>query len=436
MSSAKPSATAARYDLLLKGGRVVDPVNGRDGPFDVAISNGMIAAVLPSIPKSRARKSIDVGGRIVTPGLIDMHAHIYQYVSGPFGLNPDAVGLESGVSTVVDQGGTACLTIDGFRKFIVEPAQTRVFCYISTYLVGGLHGHRHIELYGPSGIDVRTTVRAIEENRDIVRGIKSHAEPGNYSRWGTAVLQKSKEIGRAVGLPVYVHLGTLWPVKDGVQVDPAQLIREIVPLLDAGDVLAHPFTKHPSGFTDPNGKVHPLVFEALKRGVVIDVGRGSHFSIAAARAVLDAGVVPYTLGADLHGYNVTPGSLDEGTHRAGIDLGSRVAAERAAEGPAFSLHLCMTEMLAFGVPLPQVIAMVTANPARLLRESDRLGALSEGRVADIAVLDLQSGRFTLRDGLGAEMTAEQRFRPVFALKGGEVFRPESNYLPYWERMAA
>ena len=423
----------ARFDLLLKGGRVIDPANGRDGIFDVAIAAGRIADVAPAIAKSRARKVIDVRGRIVTPGLIDTHAHVFQHVAGPFGLNPDAVGLEAGVAMLCDQGGPSCLTIDGFRKFIVEPARTRVRCYISTYLVGGLDGHRYVELYGPDGVNVDATVRAIEANRDIVRGVKSHAEPGNYSRWGVAVLEKSKRIGRATGLPVYIHLGTLWPEKRGVAVDPAQLIREVAPLLDAGDVLAHPFTRHPSGFTDPGGKVHPLVYEALARGVLVDVGRGSHFSIAAARAVLDAGVLPYTLGADLHGYNITPSRYD-GTFSEEGEL--RLAAGETPPEPAFSLHYAMTEMLALGVPLAHVIAMVTANAAKLLREDAAFGALSPGRVADIAVLELQAGRFMLRDGLGAELPAAQRFRPVFALKAGAQFKPVSDYLPYWEREAA
>jgi len=425
---------AERYDLLLKGGRVIDPASGRDGLFDVAIGNGTIAAVAPSIAKARARKVLDVRDRIVTPGLIDTHAHVFQHVAGPFGLNPDAVGLDSGVSMVVDQGGPSCLTIDGFRKFIVEPARTAVRCYISTYLVGGLYGHQHVELYGPHGIDVGATVRSIEANRDIVRGIKSHAEPGNYSRWGTAVLERSKEIGRATGLPVYIHLGTLWPVKRGVTVDEQQLMREIVPLLDPGDVLAHPFTRHPSGFSDPAGQVHPLVFEAVKRGVRIDVGRGSHFSIAAARAVLDAGILPDTLGADLHGFNVKPGTGYDGTFRDNAAYAA--APDAASDEPAFSLHYAMTEMLALGVPLGHVIAMVTWNAAKLLREDDRIGALSEGRAADIAVIELQPGDFVLRDGLGAELKAARRFRPAVTVKGGALFRPVSDYLPYWERMAA
>jgi dihydroorotase len=304
---AKPAnpTVSGRFDLVLAGGHVIDPANGRDGKFDVGIRDGKIAAVAPSIPRAKAKRVIDVAGKLVTPGLVDTHAHVYQHVAGPFGLNADEVGLKSGVSMLIDQGGPACLTIDGFRKFVVEGSKTRVRCFISTYLVGGLDGHRFVQLYSPECINVAATVRSINANRDIVRGIKSHAEPGNYSRWGVEVLKKSTEIRRETGLPIYIHLGTLWPEKNGVKVNPQQLLGEVLPLMEPGDILAHPFTRHPSGFTDEHGKVHPLVFEAVAKGVIIDVGRGSHFSLDVARAVLDAGILPHTLGADLHGYNIT-----------------------------------------------------------------------------------------------------------------------------------
>jgi dihydroorotase len=425
----------SRYDLLLKGGRVIDPAGDRDGQFDVAIRNGLIAAVEPIIPKRRAKRVVDIAGKLVTPGLIDTHAHVFQHVAGPFGLNPDAVGIESGVATLVDQGGPSCLTIDGFRKYVVEPAQTRVCCFISSYLVGGLYGHIYGDLYGPDQMNVDATVRAIQANRDIVRGIKSHAEPGHYSRWGTAVLAKSKEIGRAAKLPVYIHLGTLWPVKGGVVVDPQALLREVIPMMDSGDILAHPFTRHPSGFTDEAGKVHPLVFEAIARGVTIDVGRGNHFSIKMARAVLDAGVLPDTLGGDLHGYNITPARNDAGLRLMGQAQDRQAADAAGGDDPAFSLYYAMTEMLALGIPLRHLIAMVTANAAKMIRAADDLGSLAVGRIADVAVMELQPGEFFLGDGCGETLKATQRFRPFMALNAGRVTRPSSDYLPFWEREA-
>jgi dihydroorotase len=134
--------------------------------------------------------------------MIDTHAHVYQHVTGAFGMNPDLVGVRSGVTTVIDQGGASPLTITGFRKFIAEPARTGVYSYISNYLVGGLVGHRYTELYGPHGINVRETVRAIEANRDLVKGIKAHAEIGGYSRWGIETLRLAKLASREAGVPV------------------------------------------------------------------------------------------------------------------------------------------------------------------------------------------------------------------------------------------
>src|SRR5262245_18079537 len=145
---------ASRFDLLLRGGRVLDPARGVDAPMDVALANGRIAAVEPSIPRRAARRTLDVRERLVIPGMIDTHAHVYEHVTGSFGLNPDLVGVRAGVTTVVDQGGAGALTIDGFQKFIAEPAATRVFAFVSNYLVGGLVGHRYTALYGPTGIDV------------------------------------------------------------------------------------------------------------------------------------------------------------------------------------------------------------------------------------------------------------------------------------------
>ena len=249
-----------RHDLLIRGGRLIDPANGKDGLFDVAVKDGRIADVAPGLSAEHAAQVIDATGKIVSPGLIDTHAHIFQYVAGPFGLNPDEVGLQSGVGTLIDQGGPSSMTIDGFRKFIVEPAQTRVRCFLSTYLVGGLYGHIYSDLYGPEQINVDAAVKAIMANGDIVAGLKSHAEPGHYARWGLAVLEKSKEVARQAKVPTYVHLGTLWPVRDGREVDPYALLGEMIPLMDEGDILAHPFTRHPSGFTNAEGKVHPLVF--------------------------------------------------------------------------------------------------------------------------------------------------------------------------------
>ena len=198
------------FDLILRGGRVISPASGIDGVKDVGVRNGTIAAIEDRIIESPAREIVDVAGKLVLPGMVDTHAHVYQYVSGRFGLEADMVGVHSGVTTVVDQGGPSCMTLPGFRHFIVEPAKTRTVAFLSAYVVGGLEGHYYPQLYSPEGVDVAATVAAAKANKDIVRGIKAHAEIGGFARWGIRVIEMAAEIGRLSELPVYVHFGQLW----------------------------------------------------------------------------------------------------------------------------------------------------------------------------------------------------------------------------------
>src|SRR5688500_15371097 len=257
------------YDLVLRGGRVIDPAQNLDGIYDVAVKAGRIAAVLPSIAASSAGESLDVAGKLVLPGLIDTHAHVFQYVTGRFGLEADLCGVRSGVTTLVDQGGPSCMTLPAFREFVVNAKRSRVVTFLSAYLVGGMEGHYYPSLYKPDCIDVDATVKAANENRDIVKGFKAHAELGGFARWGIEVMKLAAEIGKRANLPVYIHFGQLWPLPDSREkasnaaVDPDTILEQVVPLLKPGDILAHPFTRHPGGFVNREGKVHPIVKEAL-----------------------------------------------------------------------------------------------------------------------------------------------------------------------------
>ncbi len=405
-------------DLVLRGGRVIDPATGRDGIADIGIAQGRIAAIEPAIPNEAGGRVIDVSGQIVTAGLIDTHAHVYQHVTGKFGLAPDMCGVDSGVTTLVDQGGPSCMTMGGFRHFIAEPSKSRVLCFISAYLVGGLEGHLYPELYGPGQLNVAHTVRVAKENADLVRGIKAHAEIGGASRWGLEVIKIGKQISRGAGLPVYIHLGQLWPEADGVTIDPDEVVEALMPLMEPGDILAHPFTRHPGGFISAaTGKVHPVVWAALERGVTVDVGHGSHFSFEMARRVLAAGIPIHTLGADMHGYNVR---IPDAT-----DLDVRSTNPFFGVAP-FSLHNAMTKLLALGMKLPDIIATVTSGPARMLGMTDTLGALKVGREADISVMDKLTGRFDLSDNSGEHVTTPEMLMPAFCLRAGvrhEVVSP-------------
>ena len=408
-------SVSASFDLLLRGGRVIDPASGIDGLKDVAIRNGRIAAVQSDILPTSAKDVIEVAGQLVLPGLIDTHAHVYQYVTGRFGMNADMVGVQSGVTSLIDQGGPSCMTLPGFRHFVAEQAQSRVYAFLSAYLVGGLEGHYYPDLYRPDCVDIDATVKSAVANRDLVRGIKAHAEIGGFARWGIRVIEMAAEIGRRAELPVYVHFGQLWGLPasgtNGEDVD--TILERVIPLLRPGDVLAHPFTRHPGGFVNTKGDVHPVIQAALERGLKVDVGHGSHFSYRLARKAIDAGIVPHTLGADIHGYN-THVPAPAGTPDEHADDENHPFAGQAK----FSLVQAMSSMVALGLTLEQVVPMVTSNPAAMLGLSDQIGALRPGMEADVSVLREKQGRFVLRDNEKTEVIADRLLQPVFCLRAG------------------
>jgi dihydroorotase len=411
-------------NVLLQGGRVIDPASGLDSVSDVLVSGERIVRIGPDLSQGDA-EVIDCAGKLVLPGLIDTHAHIYEHVTGKFGLNADLCGVNSGVTTLVDQGGASCMTLPGFRHYVVDGAQTRVLAFLSAYLVGGLEGHYYSALYRPDCVDVDATVRAADTNRDLVKGIKAHAELGGFARWGVEVIKAAAQIGRRAELPVYIHFGQLWPLpsQGGETVDPDCILAQVVDLMKPGDILAHPFSRHPGGFVGTNGALHPLVREAVARGLKIDVGHGSHFSFKVARTVLDAGVVPDTLGADMHGHNTKIAAKDE------IQGDDQNEAHLFAGKTRFSLVSAMTSMMALGLPLEQVVPMVTSNAARMIGMQDRLGRLNAGGVADVSVLSDDRGRWTLSDNEGTRIEAERLLQPVFCLRAGKRFDATAPILP-------
>jgi dihydroorotase len=414
------------YDLVLKNGHVICPASGVDGVMDVAVADGKIARVGKDILPAAAREIVDVRDKLVLPGMIDTHAHIYRYVTGRFGLDADMVGVHSGVTALIDQGGTSCMTFPGFRHFIADKAASRCYAFISAYLVGGLEGHYYPPLYSPSGIDVAATVAAAKANPDLVKGVKAHAEIGGFARWGTAVMEMAGKIGRDADLPVYVHFGQLWalPPEGANGVDADTIVERTIALLRPGDILAHPFTRHPGGFVDKNGKVHPIIKAAIEMGLKIDVGHGSHFSYRLARKALDAGIVPHTLGADMHGYNtfVPP---PPGTPGAHPDDENHPFAGQAR----FSLTQAMSSMLALGLTLQQVVPMVTSNAATMAGVADEIGALKPGMAADVSVLDDLRGRFELQDNEKTAVIAERLLVPAFCLRAGRRYDATAPILP-------
>ena len=415
------------FDLLLRGGRVIDPASGVDGFKDVAIRNGKIAAVQSDILPTSAREITDVTGKIVLPGLIDTHAHVYQYVTGRFGVNADMVGVQSGVTTLVDQGGPSCMTLPGFRHFIAEQAKSRTYAFLSAYLVGGLEGHYYPNLYSPDCVDIDATVKAATANRDLVRGIKAHAEIGGFARWGIRVIEMAAEIGRRADLPVYVHFGQFWGLPEsgtnGEDVD--TILERVIPLLRPGDVLAHPFTRHPGGFVNREGEVHPVIRAALDRGLKVDVGHGSHFSYRLARKAIAAGIIPTTLGADIHGYNThvpapagtpdehaddenhpfaRPGEIQPG---AGDEFDDGARPDAGAGGADGDLASCRNA------------GAVGYDRRAACRHGCRRHACSTEK----------PGRYILRDNEKMEVVADSLLQPAFCLRAGVRHEAVAPILP-------
>ena len=412
-------AENSTYDLLLRGGHVICPASGLNGVMDVAIRDGKIAAVQPDILPASA-KEVARRSRTARPAGDDRHpCPLSTNMSAAASAwTPTWWGFIPASPRVVDQGGPSCMTFPGFRHFVAEPAKTRVYAFLSSYLVGGLEGHLYPNLYSPDGIDIDATVRAADANRDLVRGIKGHAEIGGFARWGIKVLEMSAEIGRKTSLPVYVHFGQLWGLpRSGANGEDADTILErVIPELRPGDILAHPFTRHPGGFVNREGQVHEVIRAALDRGLKVDVGHGSHFSYRLARKALDAGIVPDTLGADMHGYNtyVPP---PPGTPAEHADDEAHPFAGQAK----FSLTQAMSSMLALGLSLEQVVPMVTTNAAAMIGLSDEIGTLRPGTTADVSVLSDDRGRFVLQDNEKTQVVAERLLQPLFCLRAGKRY---------------
>ncbi len=385
------------YDLVITGGRLFDPDATLDGPGDLAIQGGKIAALGPDLAAA-ARQTVSAAGLWVLPGLIDLHVHAFEYATD-YGVPPDAVGVRSGVTTIVDQGSAGPLNLPAFRKFIAEPAATETLLFLNISAVGTAKGSMLPALHGPDSVELDATIAAIENNRDLVRGIKTHAEMGGMARWGTAVLALARQAADATRVPLYVHTGQLIDPGDRPLPPPESVLPRALPFLRAGDILAHCFTKEAGGVVSAAGRVNPAAREALERGVRLDVAHGAHFSFNAAEAALAAGVRPYLVSSDVHADFSRPHS-------------------RTAY---YGLTQTMSKLLALGLGLDEVVPMATSHPAEVLGESGRLGSLRVGYQADVTVVALEEADHLFRDMAGETRLGRHRLVPRLAVKAGRVY---------------
>ncbi len=391
--------------VVLKGGRVIDPAQGIDAMLDVAIQGDRITQVAAGIATDGARV-VDVSGAVVAPGLIDLHVHVYRHVTD-FGLPTDDAGINSGCTTVVDQGSCGAWTFDGFKAIAIDSAITETLAFLSVNLAGALRGCKGGPFdRDPKYIDTDVMQRFIEKFPHIIRGIKAHGESGSWSSWGDVMLRRAREIADRMQLPMYLHTGQLFPVNEQNRPDPLTVLPQVLAYVRPGDLLAHCFSCRDDGILGVREKPCPELIEAVASGVRLDIGHGINFSFDTARRMMDAGLYPYTISTDLHG--------DFHSHDNDTTLD-------------YSLCGAMSKLLALGFDLPFVIRATTEHPAEVLR-MEEIGTLRPGTRADITVLDVLEGDWTFRDCHKVELVGRQRLLPRLVVRNGRTHTPTRRLL--------
>jgi dihydroorotase len=386
------------YDLVLKGGSVLDPSSGLDGPHDIAIKDGAIARVAPGISGTEAKRVIEATGKTVTPGLIDLHAHVFEGFTGA-GVHPDLAGVHAGVTTIVDAGSAGAATFGGFSRHIIPNCQTEIIPFLHICQTGLA---TMPDIIAESSINLEDTLRVAEAHKGLICGIKARMVSPALEILGMEMPRLAKRAARESGLKLMVHIGDTEK-----RYDPA-VIHSLLPLLENGDILTHYFTANPGGVLDANGKLVPEAREAADRGVWFDTAHGRmNFSFEVGRRIIDQGLLPHCISTDL----TVPGRLQT----------------------VHSMTEMMARFLGLGFTLAQVVTMCTANPARAIGAGHRLGSLAVGRQADISVIEIRHGDWVVRDVLGASLRVDRAIVPFLTVKRGRVFTPDWGPRPWgWE----
>jgi dihydroorotase len=382
--------SAQTYDLLIKGGHVIDPANRIDGVMDVAVSGNRIARVTPEIPATQARKVIDAAGLYVTPGLIDLHAHVYGYEGS---LLPDDTALLAGTTTVVDAGGSGWRTFDDFRRTIIARSRTRVLASIN--IVGhGMHSEFESD---PGDMDPEATAKKIAENRDVIVGIKT----AHFGGVGWTAIQRAVQAGRLSNTPVMVD--------DKIFTNSGRTSREkLLDQLRPGDIHTHMFNDRQLEVIDRfTGKLQPYILEARRRGVLFDLGHGAgSFLWPVASRAMAQGFLPDSISTDLHAESILIVQSD--------------------------MPNCISKMILLGMSLQDAILRSTVNPAKAIHRFPELGTLNEGAAADVAVFALRTGVFAFKDSWHVKRLGTKRLECVLTVRDGNlVFDRDGMGFPLW-----
>ncbi|MGH7396899.1 MAG: amidohydrolase/deacetylase family metallohydrolase, partial [Candidatus Rokuibacteriota bacterium] len=274
------------YDLLLKGGTVLDPSATLDGKQDVAVQGSAIARIAPNIAETEAARTIDVRRRTVVPGLIDLHAHVFEGINRT-GVNPDLGGVYAGVTTIVDAGSAGAATFAGFPRHILPHCHTEVIPFLHICQTGLA---TIPDIIAESSINLDDTLKVVDQHKHLIRGIKARMVSPALEIMGMEMPKLARRAARESGVKLMVHIGDTEK-----RYDP-KVIRSLLPILESGDILTHYFTANPGGVLDGNGKLVPEVKEAADRGVWFDTAHGRmNFSFEVGRRVIEQGVLPHCI---------------------------------------------------------------------------------------------------------------------------------------------
>ena len=373
------------YDLLLKGGDLLDPAQGIHDRRDIAFKDGKVAAVAERIEPASANAVVDVSGKLVTPGLIDLHGHFYHGGTGS-AVHADRACLSAGVTTGVDAGSSGFLNYGAMKDYVFPAHRTRLlaFCHIGAV---GLAANRVLggALHNMRVIDVDETAQAIKTNPGFFFGVKVRMHIDAVAHWDAhTAMRHARAAADQSGSKLMVHVsGTPIPLPD------------ILEFLGPGDISTHAFNGFPESMLDRDNKIRPQVWEAVERGVIMDVGHaGVHCDVEVVKAAMQQGLNPHTISTDIH---IAP-----------------------AGRTVYLMNDLLSKFHALGMSLDDVVAASTVKPAQVLGLQDSLGSLAPGMTADAAVYDLREGRFVWHDMAGHNVEGKLRFDTFLTVRDGSV----------------
>src|SRR6478609_638417 len=372
-------------DLVLKGGRLVDPSQAIDKVMDIAFADGKVSAIGGDLAGKDVR---DLRGKIVTPGLIDLHTHVY-WGGTSLGVEAELLARTGGVTTFIDAGSAGPGNFHGFRRHVIEPSPVRILPYMNVSFPG-IFAFSKTVMVGESAdmrlIDPREAVRVARENKDLILGIKVRVGKSASGNSGAQPLYMALEVAEEVGLPVMAHLDNPPPAR-----------HEVVSRLRRGDILTHCFRPFPNAPVRADGRVRDEILAARERGVIFDIGHGGgSFGFGTTRAMLAGGFLPDVISSDVHVISI--------------------------EGPAYDLLTTMSKFLCLGVDLPTVLKLATVNAAAAIKRP-YLGTLKVGSVGEATVIDQIGGKFDYADSIGEHMMGDQRLLAAGVVLAGKWWHP-------------